>query len=57
MQKQSEICPTCAVLMEFRKNNTWLKCPICGYMTKVTKRDITPVGVKREIKSSRNRSN
>ena len=49
MQKQSSICPDCGSYMQFTKNNTWLVCS-CGYMVKVSKTIITPVGVKDEVK-------
>jgi hypothetical protein len=35
--KQSQVCPKCAIYMDFVKYNTWLKCPICAYMVKVEK--------------------
>ena len=47
MQKQSQICPTCISYMEFTKDNTWLRCPTCGFMKKVVKTIIKPVGVNK----------
>ena len=36
-QKQSHMCPKCAIYMDLVKYNTWLKCQICGYMVKIDK--------------------
>jgi DNA-directed RNA polymerase subunit M/transcription elongation factor TFIIS len=46
--KQSSICPQCSAYMGFVKENQWLKCPSCGYMTKVVKRIIKPIGFKND---------
>lgn len=45
-ENQSQICPIrfCGSYMGFVKDNQWLKCPTCGYMTKVTKREVKPIG-------------
>jgi len=37
-ENQSQRCPDCCVLMDFVKDNTWFKCPVCGYMVRVIKR-------------------
>jgi hypothetical protein len=36
--------------MDFVKENQWLKCPTCGFMKKVFKTIITPIGVYYGIK-------
>lgn len=40
LNKESQICPTCAVLMQFRDFNQILKCSICGYTVIVVKKVI-----------------
>lgn len=48
---QSPVCPVCiAWMLEHPTLPGWLKCLSCGYCCKIQKRQITPVGDKKNDK-------